>query len=68
MQRVDLILVVSSSLEVYPTNTLPDTAIHHGVMLTINPFSKTSMDLYADVLLSIDVTELIPGIFRIIIS
>jgi len=68
MQRADLILVIGSSLEVYPASTLPNIAIRKGAKLIINTLSKTPMDLYADVLLPMDVTKSIPEIFHMIDS
>ena len=66
VRRADLILVIGSSLEVYPASTLPDIAIRNGAKLIINTLSKTPMDLYADVLLPMDVTKSIPEIFQMI--
>jgi NAD-dependent deacetylase len=68
VQRADLILVIGSSLEVYPASTLPEIAIRNGAKLIINTLSKTPMDLFADVLLPINVIESIPRIFQMIES
>ncbi len=68
MQRADLILVIGSSLEVYPASTLPDIAIRTGAKLIINTLSNTPMDLFADILLPVDVIKSIPEIFQIIVS
>jgi len=64
--RADLIFIIGSSLEVYPANTLPDIAIRNGAKLIINTLSKTPMDLFADVLLPMDVIKSIPEIFQMI--
>ena len=66
MLRADLIFIIGSSLEVYPANTLPDIAIRNGAKLIINTLSKTPMDLFADVLLPMDVIKSIPEIFQMI--
>jgi len=66
VQIADMILVIGSSLEVYPANTLPDIAIRNGARLIINTLSKTPMDLFADVLIPMDVIKSIPAIFQLI--
>lgn len=66
--RADLIIVIGSSLEVYPASTLPEIAIRNGAKLIINTLSKTPMDHFADVLLPIDVIISIPEIFQMIDS
>jgi len=68
MQRTDLILVIGSSLEVYPASTLPDLAIRNRAKLIINTLSKTPMDLFADILLPMDVVKSIPEILQMIDS
>jgi len=64
--RADLILVIGSSLEVYPANTIPDIAIRNGARLIINTLSKTPMDHLADVLLPMDVTQSIPELYKLV--
>ena len=68
MQRADLLLVIGSSLETYPASTLPDIAIRTGAKLIINTLSKTPIDLFADILLPMDVIKSIPEIFQMIVS
>jgi NAD-dependent deacetylase len=53
----DLILVVGSSLEVSPANSLPETALRHGAFLVINNIGKTYLDEKAAVLLKMDVEQ-----------
>jgi len=65
-RRADLILVIGSSLEVYPANTIPDMAVHGGAKLIINTLSKTPMDHLADILLPIDVIQSIPEIYKMV--
>ena len=65
-RKADLFLVIGSSLEVYPANTLPEIAIRNGAKLIINTHSKTPMDQLADALICMDVTKSIPKIFELI--
>jgi NAD-dependent deacetylase len=53
----DLILVVGSSLEVSPANTLPETALSHGAILLINNLGTTYLDEKAKVVLRMDVEQ-----------
>ncbi|HUV15126.1 MAG TPA: NAD-dependent deacylase [Pelolinea sp.] len=53
----DLIIVVGSSLEVTPANTLPDMAKRNGAKLIINNLGPTHLDSRADLLLKMDVVE-----------
>jgi NAD-dependent deacetylase len=55
--KADLVFVVGSSLEVYPANSLPETAVRNGAKLIINNLSPTHLDQHADVHLIMDVTE-----------
>jgi NAD-dependent deacetylase len=55
--QADMVFVVGSSLEVYPANSLPETALRNGAKLIINNLSPTHLDQRADVLLKMDVTE-----------
>jgi len=43
-QKSDLVIVIGSSLEVYPVNQLPAISISNGAKLVINTFSTTPMD------------------------
>lgn len=51
----DLILIIGSSLEVSPANSLPELAINNGAKLIINNLGNTFLDKQADVLLKLDV-------------
>lgn len=53
----DLILVVGSSLEVSPANSLPETALLNRAKLIINNLEPTHLDGKASVLLRMDVEE-----------
>jgi len=59
-------LVIGSSLEVYPANTIPNIAIRNGAKLIINTLSETPMDHLADVLLPVDVTKSIPQLYQLV--
>ncbi|MDR3572666.1 MAG: NAD-dependent deacylase [Anaerolineaceae bacterium] len=61
-ENADLILVIGSSLEVTPANSLPIYALENGAHLIINNYSSTYLDGQADVLLPVDIIEAIPGI------
>lgn len=58
--KADLMLVIGSSLEVYPANTIPQIAIHHGCKLLINNLSSTPMDVLADLRISMDAAKFLP--------
>lgn len=64
--QADVILVVGSSLEVSPANSLPELSVSHGAKLIINNLSPTFLDTKADVLLPLDVTHAISGIYQIL--
>ncbi len=53
----DLILVVGSSLEVSPANSLPETALMNGAILLINNLGHTYLDEKATLLLKMDVEQ-----------
>jgi NAD-dependent deacetylase len=53
----DLILVVGSSLEVFPASSLPETAFMNGATLIINNLGQTFLDEKAKVLLRMDVEQ-----------
>jgi NAD-dependent deacetylase len=55
--KADLVLVIGSSLEVFPANSLPETAIDNGANLIINNLGKTHLDKKALILLRMDVVE-----------
>ena len=55
--KADLVLVIGSSLEVSPANSLPETAVRKGAKLIINNLSATYLDNMAEILLPMDVVE-----------
>lgn len=60
--NADLMLVIGSSLEVYPANSIPQTAISHGCKVIINNLSRTSMDSLADLCIPTDAAEFLPRV------
>jgi NAD-dependent deacetylase len=63
-QQADVILVVGSSLEVWPAAALPELAVENGARLIINNLSTTHLDSSADVLLPGDVAEVLPELLK----
>lgn len=59
-QNADLMLVIGSTLEVFPANTIPQTAVRNGCKLIINNLSRTPMDGLADLLIPMNTAELFP--------
>ena len=66
-QRADLMLVVGSSLEVWPASALPQITADNGGALIINTYSTTALDRRADVLLRGDVAEILPELERLVL-
>jgi NAD-dependent deacetylase len=60
--QADLILVIGSSLEVTPANSLPLYALRSGAALIINNFTPTYLDDQAEILFPYDVVDTIPRI------
>lgn len=59
-QKADCMLVIGSSLEVFPANELPRRAVNHGTKLIINNLSETRLDEYAEVVLPWNVCKVLP--------
>jgi NAD-dependent deacetylase len=60
--KADLLIVIGSSLVVYPAASLPSIAVETGAKLLIVNFEPTNMDSYADVVIHAKAGELIPKI------
>ncbi len=60
----DVMLVVGSSLEVSPANSLPELSVKRGASLIIINLSPTFLDSRAEVILSLDVAEAMTGIVK----
>jgi len=58
----DLMIVAGSSLEVLPVAGLPMRALENGARLVLINYSRTYLDVRADVVLHEDVAEIIPRI------
>ena len=67
-EQADLILVVGSSLEVYPANMLPENGLRRGAKLIINTISRTHLDNLADVVIHADLIDTIPAICSYILK
>ncbi len=63
-EKADLVIVIGSSLEVYPASQLPQMAISRGAKLIINTLSKTPLDQKAELLLPYDVVEIWPNLLQ----
>jgi NAD-dependent deacetylase len=57
MNQSDLVFIIGSSLEVFPANTLPETAIRKGAKLIINTITTTHLDYQAAIKLPFDILE-----------
>lgn len=66
--KADVMLVVGSSLEVAPANTLPEICAQNNAHLIINNLSATHLDRLADILLPIDVTLALEGICHFLLE
>ncbi len=64
----DLILVIGSSLEVYPANSLPQTALQHSARMVINTITTTYLDSAADVVIHTDLIRTIPAIRELVLK
>ena len=60
----DVMLVVGSSLEVSPANSLPEMSVKRGARLIIINLSPTFLDSRAEVILPLDVAEAMTGIVK----
>jgi NAD-dependent deacetylase len=67
-ETADLVIVVGSSLEVYPANSLPETALRRGAHLIINTLTTTHLDAYADIVIQADLVETIPPICELVLD
>jgi NAD-dependent deacetylase len=67
-EQADVILVIGSSLEVYPANTLPEAGLRHGAKIIINTLSPTHLDNQAEILLQNDIIATIPRIGELVLD
>ena len=61
-RKADLMLVIGSSLEVYPANNIPQIALRQGCKLIINNLSYTPMDALAVLQIPMDAAEFLPRV------
>ena len=64
IRKADLLLVIGSSLEVYPAASLPLMAFQRGCALVLNTLSETPFDNLAECLLHRDTAEVLPMILQ----
>lgn len=64
MEQSDLLIVVGSSLEVYPAASLPNKAIKCGARLIIINNSPTQLDNFAELVIRNDIINSVPGIIK----
>ena len=64
--RADLILVIGSSLQVSPVNTLPQYCLQRGGKLVIINFMATHLDYLAEVAVKEDVCDFLPDVVKIL--
>jgi NAD-dependent deacetylase len=66
--QADVMLVVGSSLEVWPAAGLPQVAVENGAALIINNYTPTPLDRQADALLRGDVAEILPALEKLVLQ
>lgn len=62
--KADLLLIIGSSLTVFPAADLPYYTLRNGGQLIINTFSATPLDAHAALLLRGDVAQVLPEILE----
>jgi len=67
-KNADLMLIIGSSLEVYPANQLPIFTLESGGRIIIINSTPTLLDSKADVILHGDAAEILPQILALISS
>jgi len=68
IKDTDVMIVIGSSLEVFPACTIPQMAVENHACLIINNFSSTPLDEYADVLLPYNTVEILPAITELVLK
>ncbi len=64
----DVMLVVGSSLEVWPAASLPQLAVENGARLIINNLTPTFLDSNADVIFRADVAQILPQLAKQVLT
>jgi NAD-dependent deacetylase len=67
-QQADIILVVGSSLEVWPAASLPEMGVENGASLIINNLTPTHLDPFAAACIPLNVAEALPQIASLILQ
>jgi NAD-dependent deacetylase len=62
--KADLMLVVGSSLEVYPAANIPEDATVHGCRLIILNLTPTPLDNLASLVFHVDAAEFLPRMWK----
>ena len=68
VRKADLVLVIGSSIEVYPACTLPQQAIRHGSWVIINNLTPTPLDRNAAIVVQMDAAQFVPRLVEMILS
>ncbi len=68
MRRADVVLVIGSSLEVWPAAALPEAAAKIGTDLILCNLSPTRLDSQASVCLPMDIAVSVPALCRQVLS
>ncbi len=66
VRRADLMLIVGSSLEIYPTADLPRRILHKNGKLILINLGETEYDHKADIVIRGDVAEVLPRIVNLL--
>lgn len=64
LSRCDVLIIIGTSLEVYPVADMPLIAMQRGARLIIINMMATHLDRYADIVLHEDVAEALPAIIE----
>lgn len=66
-EQADVFLILGTSLEVMPVNSLPLYALENGASLIINTISPTYLDDRASIVLKAEISHALPAIVRAIL-
>lgn len=65
--KTDLMIVAGSSLEVFPANSLPVTAVDHGAKLVILNIGPTTLDQLSEICIQEDVAIILPRLKELVL-
>ncbi len=63
-EKADLIMVIGSSLEVYPASSIPQITLDHGGKLLINNLTATPLDHQATLVIRMDAAKFFPLLMK----